>query len=328
MRTLLASVSLLSLCASSLLLVGCETNDCKTEDGKDAVCAESLVAFEGDEQSFSEAYTVGDNVTIQGIYGDIFVTSGDEGEVAVTFMPFNYRGNGQEEDARLELEENLDLAVSAGSDGITVSTGRHDSKNGLGSHITVALPPEFNGVLFVSNDGDGPINQGHIDVSYVAEATTLNVVNHGLENCNILRGDDGEPADVTLLTDTDVRCEADITVRGINDNFVVKSIDPAFHSHVRVEVASVSDQASGGEVTGDNSSIELILPDAGNYNVSAAASGPGAHLGNLDPGSCSETSDEASAELTCGDGGPFYTVDATDGDADDDEDAFVNVLVQ
>ena len=103
MRTLFASVSVLSLCA--LVLGGCEVTDCKTEEGKDAKCAESLELHEGEVQSQAEPYTVGQNVTIQGLYGDIVVVSGDEGEVGVDFSPFNYRGHNQDDDAERELEE-------------------------------------------------------------------------------------------------------------------------------------------------------------------------------------------------------------------------------
>ncbi len=329
MRTLFASVSVLSLCA--LVLGGCEVTDCKTEEGKDATCAESLEVHEGEPQSESVPYAVGQNVTIQGIYGDILVTGGDEAEVVTTFKPFNYRGHNQTDEAQLELTENLDLAVVSDAEGVTISTNRHDATNGLGSHITVALPPEFNGVLIVQNDGDGPINQGNIDVSYVGEATTLNVVNHGLQNCNILRpeGQDDELFEASTLTDTDVRCGADIYVRGVNDNVYVDSRDPAFHSDVVVEIMSISADATGGEIKGADSDVRVFFPTAGDYNISASAGDNGAHIGTVVAGSCEETSsDETSAELACGAGGPVYQVFANDANADDDESSFVDVRVE
>jgi hypothetical protein len=39
-------------------------------------------------------------------------------------------------------------------------------------------------------------------------------------------------------------------------------------------------------------------------------------------------SDETSADLTCGEGGPLYTVTASDDDADDDVRAAINLIVQ
>jgi hypothetical protein len=329
MRTLFASVSVLSLFALSL--GACEVTDCKTEEGNDAKCAESLEVHEGEPQSETLAYEVGQNITIQGIYGDIYVTGGDEAEVGVTFKPFNYRGNSQDEEAQLELAENLDLAVTSDAEGITISAGRHDATNGLGSHITVTLPPEFNGTLVVQNEGDGPINQGHIDIQYVAEATTLNVVNHGLEHCWVLRADgmDDVPIEPSLLTDTDVRCAADIYVRGVNDNVYIDSRDPAFHSDVVVEIASISASATGGEIKGADSDVRVYFPVAGDYGISASAGENGAHIGTVRPGDCEEvSSDETSAELTCGAGGPVYQVFANDADADDDESSFVDVLVE
>lgn len=313
MTRLFGSLSLLSLCATSVLLGGCT--------------AKSLKTFEAEPVVMQEDYAPGTNVTVQGIYGDIFITEGEPGAVLTTFKPFVYSGYDEEEDARDAMENNLDLDVSTAGDTTTISTDRHDATNGLGSHITVELPPEFDGVLIVQNEGDGAINQGHIDVSFVGDATTLNVLNRGLENCNILRGDDDEPSVVTSLTDTDVRCEADITVRGVRDNVYVRSVDPSFHSHVMVELIEISAGASGGEIRGDNSSVEVRLPDAGDYSVAAVVDGPGAHINDLEPASCEAASDDTSVDLTCGAGGPVYSVIASDSDEDDDEDAAINLIV-
>jgi hypothetical protein len=329
MRTLLKAVSVLSLSASSFVLGGCEVTDCKTDEGKDAKCAESLTAFEATEQVEDTDYVDGASITINGLYGDIAVLPGDAGTVSTTFKPFNYRGHSQEADARRELEENLDLDVSSDDDGnITITTDRHDATNGLGSHITVRIPPEFNGTLIVQNDGDGAINPGLIDVKTVAESTTLNVVNHGLGRCNVLRGEDDEPSIVSNLTDVDVRCEADIIVRGVNDNVVVKSISPAFHSDVVVEIMSVSANAAGGSITGDDSSVQVTLPAGGDYEVVASGSG-GAHIGNVESDDCDvPVSDDTDLQLTCGAGGPIYELSASDEDAEDDDSSRINVYVR
>ena len=332
MRALLASVSLLSLCASTLLLSGCEADDCKDADGKDATCFASLTHFTAPEQTATEDYVDGASLTIDGLYGSITVQEGSAGVVKTTFAPFNYRGHDKEAEAAQEMSDNLQLEMVADADSnLFVTTGRTASQTGnLGAQITVELPPEFNGPLFVENAGDGGINQGHIAVKYVAQATTLTVLNHGLENCNILRPEDDDDAvAASTLIDTDVRCEADITVRGVNDTVFVHSRNAEFHSNVRVEIASIGPSALGGEVRGDNSSIELILPSAGDYDVSASASGPGAHIGKIETGDCETTSSEtASLELSCGAGGAPYLAVAEDEDEGDDEPAFVNVLVR
>lgn len=331
MRALLASISLLSLGASLLLLSGCEVDDCQDADGTDAKCFSSLKQFVGPKQTDQEDYVDGASVTIDGLYGSISIEQGSAGIVKATFEPFNYRGHDKEDEARQEMEDNLQLDISADADGnVSVSSDRTDSQTGnLGAHITVELPPEFSGVLVVENAGHGGINQGHISVGYVAQATTLNVVNHGLENCNILRPEDDEDSvAASTLTETDVRCEADITVRGVNDNVFVHSRNADFHSNVRVEIASIGPSALGGEVRGDNSSIELILPTVGDYDVSASASGPDAHIGNVETADCETTSSETELlELSCGAGGPTYLALAEDSDAADGEPAFVNVLV-
>jgi hypothetical protein len=314
---------------SSLLLGGCEVSDCKTDAGKDAKCAENLTAFEATETQETLPYVDGASVTINGKYGDIAILPGDAGEVSTTFKPFNYRGKSQEEDARRELEENLDLVFEEDSAGnLTITTGRHDATNGLGSHITVRLPPEFNGVLIVENEGDGVINQGLIDVAFVAEATTLNVTNHGLGLCSVNRGDDDEPSIVTNLNDVNVRCEADIIVRGVNDNVVVRSVSPSFHSDVVVDIVGVSADALGGSIIGENSNVQVTMPAAGDFDVVASA-GAGASISKVEAGECdAPVSDESDLALTCGAGGPIYEISATDTDELDDDTSRINVFVR
>jgi len=329
MKSLFSSVSLLALCGSTVLLGGCEAKDCTTEEGNDAVCAASLKVFEAQPQTLEQDYLDGAQVNIKGLYGDILVRVGSPGVVSAEFTPFNYRGEGEDLEAKQELEDNIDLAAETDADGnVTISVGRHGATNGLGSHITVSLPPEFNGPLVVENDGEGVINQGAIDVSFVGDSTVLNVVNHGLENCNILRGTDSEPVAPSALTSVDVRCGADITVRGVNDDVVVHSA-AEFHSNIRVEIASVSATSNGGRINGDDTSIELILPEGGNFNVDASV-GAGATIKNLDlPASCEASVDEPSAKLlSCGTGGAVYQVSTKDADPDDDDTSFIRVLVQ
>jgi hypothetical protein len=327
MRTLLSALSVFSLSVSSLLLGGCEVSDCKTDEGEDAKCAESLKAFEADEIVRTVSYTGGGgNLTIKGVYGDIAILPGTAAKLATTFKPFNYRGHNQEADARRELEENLDLVVDRDSvsGDVTITTDRHDATNGLGSHITVLLPPEFNGILIVENEGDGVINQGLIDVQTVGEATTLNVTNHGLQLCSVLRGDDDEPSIVSNLTDVNVQCEADIIVRGVSDNVVVRSVSPSFHSDVVVDIVSVSPDAAGGSIIGDNSNVQVTMPAGGDYNVMASA-GAGARISKVEAGECEvPTNDESELALACGAGGPIYEISATGGD----EDSRINVFVR
>ena len=327
MRTLLSAVSVFSLGVSSLLLGGCEVTDCKTDEGEDAKCAESLKQFEAAESVESVPYVDGANLSIKGLYGDIAILRGSAGKVSTTFKPFNYRGHDQEEDARRELDENLDLRVDQDLDGtgdVTITTDRHDATNGLGSHVTVRLPPEFNGVLIVENEGKGVINQGLIDVAFVGEATTLNVTNHGLGRCNVLRGEDDEPSLVSNLNDVNVQCEADIIVRGVNDNVVVRSVSPSFHSDVVVEITSVSADAIGGSIIGDNSNVQVTLPVAGDYSVAASA-GADAKMSKVEAGECEVSAhDETELALACGAGGPIYEISATGGD----EASRINVFVR
>jgi hypothetical protein len=323
-------VSLLSVAVASVALGGCEVTDCKTEEGKDAKCAESLEAYEATPEVSDTDYVAGASLTIDGVYGDITILPGEAGTVSTTFKPFNYRGHSQETDARLELDENLDLSMDTDADGnITVTTERHGATNGLGSHITVRIPPEFDGTLIVKNSGDGVINQGLIDIQTTAEAKTLNVVNHGLGNCQVLAGEKDEPSIVSSLTDVDVRCEASILVRGVNDNVVVLGESSAFHNDIIVEIMSIGPSATGGQIDGPNSSVQVTFPVAGDYEVVTHASDEGTRIARVETGDCdAPVNDETDLQLTCGAGGPVYDVSASDDDADDDEPSRINVYVR
>jgi len=92
-------------------------------------------------------------------------------------------------------------------------------------------------------------------------------------------------------------------------------------------MAAVSADATGGEITGDNSTIEVLMPAGSDFNLLAVATGPGGHVGDVESGDCSRELSETSVDMTCGAGGPVYTIEARDSDGDDDEEAFVNVLV-
>jgi hypothetical protein len=330
MRTLSSLVLVLSVGIASVALGGCEVTDCKTDEGKDAKCAESLKAFEATPEVVDKDYVAGASLTIDGVYGDITILPGDAGTVSTTFKPFNYRGNSQETDARREMDENLDRTVETDADGnITVTTGRHDATTGLGSHITVRIPPEFDGTLIVKNDGNGVLNQGLIDIQTVADATTLNVLNHGLDNCKVLAGEEGDDPIVSLLTDVDVRCEASILVRGVNDDVVVLGKSSPFHHDVIVEIASIGPDATGGQIEGPNSHVQVTFPLEGDYAVVANASGEGAHIAKVEAGNCdAPVDDETELQLDCGAGGPVYEIKASDEDPSDDEASRMNVYVR
>jgi hypothetical protein len=305
------------VCAAALALGGCKVSTLELLEGE---FSEPLV----------QEYASGAQVTIDGLYGDIFVTRGESGVVSASFKPFNYHAYDESERARRELRENIEFWNDADSAGdISIGVSRHDATNGLGAHVTVELPPEFDGTLLVSNEADGAINTGNIDVSFVGDSTTLNVVNEGLENCNILRPErDDDPVPPSKLTNTDVRCGADITVRGVSDDVVVHS-SSSFYSQVLVEIASVSASARGGSISGDDASIEVRLPGGDDF-VATATAEDGAVIKNLDlPGSCEALVDQpTSKEVQCGEGGPRYDVVTSDADPDDDDSAFIRLAVQ
>jgi hypothetical protein len=297
----LLAVGLFTLAGAS----GCELQECETEEGKSALCAKSLTRFVGEEESETLPYTVGTNLRVDGIYGEINVFSGAAGEVEVVFEPFNYRAHDAEDAARDELENNFDRSFELSGDTLVVTTGRHDATNGLGSNIDVYLPPEFDGAIVVRNDSDGPVNPGKVDVEFVGAAWSVDVATDDLGDCTI----DG--ADSVVYTRA--RCDGAITVIGVSDEVDVASTGLA--GDVAVVMTSIASAESGGSITSEDGDIDVTFPEDAEFSVQAQSTEDGSvDASSLDDACVGDVAAESAKSYTCGAGGPNFVVTAgTDG---------------
>ena len=285
---------------------GCELQKCETETGDQALCAKSLKRYVGsDVTPAALPYTSGMDLTVDGMYGDINVVEGTSGEVSVVFEPFNYRAHDAEEQARDEMENNLDLSFEDTGDAIVVTTGRHDATNGLGAEIFIHLPPEFDGALVLANDSDGPLNPGDIDAGYVGAAWSVDVSTNSLGHCNI----DGEASVIS----TRAHCDGTIVATGVSDD--VDIVSTGFKQNVNVVLRSVAGADAGGSITSSDGDISVSFPDGADFTVQAQASDDATvSASSLDVTCMAAVAAESSKSYTCGAGGPNFVVTAgTDG---------------
>ena len=304
MNRFCSSLTLVALGIGSLLgASGCELQSCETEEGQSAVCLKSLTRFGGAEITPEPLpYSAGMNVTVDGIYGDITVVEGTAGEVSVVFEPFNYRAHDAEDAARDELENNFDHSFEASGNGIVATTGRHDATNGLGSDVTIYLPPEFDGALVLQNDSNGPINPGDVDARFVGAATSVDVSTDSLGNCSV----DGSAS----LVSTRAHCDGEIVVTGVSDAVEVAST--GLSGAVRVTLSSVADaNNAGGTITSEDGDIEVSFPSGADFSVQAAATEDASvSASSLDDACVADVAADSAKTYTCGAGGPNYVVTA------------------
>ncbi len=140
----LSALSLTVLLAAS----GCETSNCETEEGQDAVCAESLKKFtvDGTKGTIDVEYEAGSgDLVVDNIKGTIHVDEGlDAGIISITFEPFTYRGHSKDAEAKDDIENKFSKSFEFDEDQNTyvARTDRGEgSTDELGAEIWVELPP-------------------------------------------------------------------------------------------------------------------------------------------------------------------------------------------
>ncbi|MBK7580905.1 MAG: hypothetical protein IPI67_11930 [Myxococcales bacterium] len=306
----LALVGLSLLGASGCKLV-CKDNE---EDNGSTCIAKSTTKFNGTEVNKSVDYQAGGSVTVSAVYGKVSIEGGAAaGKVEVVFKPFDFEGHDEKELATRQMNENLSLNINEGAN-IDVTAGRTgEPTNGLGTSITIKLPPEFDGNLTVLNQGDGPLaNAGEfdVDIASVQKAATVTLTNKSsLGDCTV----QGAPSVLV----TSVQCGHKVTVLGVSDDVNITTDGAGFDDpSVVLRVASISATAKGGSITvADKGSIEATFPASGNYSVHGSAP-----KGAVDPGappaSCAVTEGSAADKnVACGTGGPTYSL-TTNGEND------------
>jgi hypothetical protein len=304
---------------------GCETSNCTTEEGQDAVCAESLERYT--ESAINETITVpyepGTSLVVDNIKGHIHVCAENEqpnnadacggadaiaGEISVLFVPFTFRGHSKDAEARAEMEGLMKTVQDDGAGTITVRTDPAEgSSDEVGATLYVRLPPEFDGNLKVVNQGFGNVEEADIIVDTVSMSPYVYVQSdHGLGDCDV----DGAPT----VVNTEAYCRGQIEITNVSDNVTADSTGPFTDGDdfaVRVDWAGISDAATGGTIRSDEGHIELDVPSTGNFSIAATSNVDGAvNEEGTQPSTCSTEGAGTSKTLTCGTGGATFTVTA------------------
>ncbi|WP_438017839.1 hypothetical protein WMF18_01535 [Sorangium sp. So ce315] len=151
------------ICAASAAAMA----GCAITTGENSITAETLVRYEGSDESARVEYLDNQSVRIVSDNGDVEVTLGNVDDVVVTFSPFTMRKKDEDRLAKAEMENDLRLAAITEGD-VIISTQTTSGASGyLGADIRVVLPVEFNGVLRVEQDNgsvdvdlDGALSRG------------------------------------------------------------------------------------------------------------------------------------------------------------------------
>lgn len=310
------SLTLTAFALGALVVAsGCEVSKCKTDTGQNATCAESLTRFTDSDanKTMQVDYMPGMDLVIHGTKGNIHVNPGSAGVVAATFTPFVQLGHSRANDAKNMMENLLTVDVSASGNTVNVTTvadyaaGASDE---LGATIELALPPEFDGNLTVTNDGHGNAEESNIAVNAVGSAISATLTSYDLGDCDL----DGAPS----IVNTTVNCDGLIEITNVSDNVTAHSTS-AFTddqlADVRVTFAGISDTATGGTISTKNGRIELGFPLTGNYTIVANANADGVVNEGTLPTGCMVSGAGNAKQVTCGTGGASYDINAGSDDA-------------
>lgn len=310
MKKFLGSVALALLGGVILLSVpGCKTECGEDEEsGASGCAAKSLTRFNGTPVTPAAVdYNVGDDITIEAAYGDVKVVQGNATQFEVTFEPFDYEGYDEKDLAVRQMNENLDLSIQ----GSTIKAVRKgDTTNGLGAHITVKLPTNFNGKLTIMNHCDGPLNHFESDIDYAASATAIDVTGEGaLSECHV----DGSPT----VINTRIDCGDDVKLLNVSDNINVTVREgTGFDEPIAtISLAGISDTATGGTINVADGPIDITFPGSSDYSILANAPTGSVNSGTVPTGCVENAASEQSKGYTCGAGGPTYNI-TTNGEND------------
>jgi len=288
------------------LSTGCEVSKCKTDEGQDATCAESLETTYGPHETLEATYDVNMDLNVDGVKGEILVVPGTAGVVRVTFKPFTVRGHSKDADAQEDLEQGWIKDVRVEGNAVVVETFQNGESDEVGAAMEIELPPEFNGAINIMNRSVGEVDQGRVIINDVASAHSVHVESLGLGLCDI----DGAPS----VTNTYVSCEGIVEVVNVSDNVTVFAEGTILDDEpfgARVSFAGIAEGATGGEIESQHGHVELNLPGDGHFQITAAANEEGEVLMNPAPDTC-EASDNV---VTCGNGDAIYIVSAGTADS-------------
>ena len=142
------------VCAASAVAAA----GCAVTTDENSITAETLVRYEGSDESARVEYLPTQGVRIVSDNGDVEVRTGNVSEVVVTFSPFTMRKKDENKLAVREIEEDLKLSAITDGDVVISAEQRSGASGYLGADIQVVLPADFDGVLRVEQDN------GSVDV--------------------------------------------------------------------------------------------------------------------------------------------------------------------
>ncbi len=296
--------SLSALLAGGVLVVG--ATGCKVEGS-----AETPVRYEDSSpRNVEEPWVSGQNIRIDGMYGDIDVVEGSSADtLSVDVLRFHYWQQDEEAEARQMMDDHIQYGIDNAADELVVYTERTSGgSNGLGADITVRLPTGFDGSLMVRNRSDGPINPGDIDVQYTAGAFAVNVDTDDLGDCRV-RG-------TTSVTQTVANCDGEIDIRGIADAVDINATGLETGEAVDVRIAAISaDFTAGGTINADDGDVSLTLPTPANNDFMVQARTLQGTVTFAESADCSEVAwaqedVHQSGTHVCGAAEPLYAIEA------------------
>lgn len=331
-REVFAMTIPLRLPPTSLLVAGClfgtsacEISDCPDFEEEDGTCIrlESLTKFEADTQTYTEDWSLGQAVTVDGAKGRIVVEEGETGKVSFEVTPFTYRGASFKQAAIESMDKNLQVEVNndrGGSrDALDLKVTRDGGKSELGGDIRVLLPPEFDGGLQLRNRAQGSIGSGHsIEVRFSGAPPEIWVENEALEPCTIdARASVSEGR--STVTHTHVQCEEEISVTHVSDTVDLST--SFLNAEIKAALVSVAETAPDSRISTEDGDVTLTLPSSGGYVVQAMVTEEGAIRPGEVPEDCNwnaadeedGSSSQRSGTLSCGDGPTFQVVVGKDG---------------
>ena len=290
-----------SLFTTSGCQVGC------IEDGSGTTCtAKSLERFDGPPPPVQALdHAPGAPVTIDVLYGNVFVQRSASGKVEAQFAPFVYAGHGEKAYADQQLSQNLRVSAAAAG-GVVVSVRREGGSNGLGSDAIVRIPDNFDGPINIVNHGGGPLNHFDVRVEFVGRASAISVTNNSqLGSCWV----QGAPS----VRSTTVQCGEEISVFDVSDEVNINNVEKRHDAQtpaVTLRLAGVSPGSRGGRVTTASGAIAATFPAAGGYVIAAKSPVKGQVSEGAAPASCTkEAANPAAKTIKCGNG-PVYELTA------------------
>jgi hypothetical protein len=313
MKTALGLLGLMSLLGTLVATSGCEVACTEDEEKRGTTCiAKSLTRYVGDDRQASAEWQAGQSLTIDGVFGKIYVEQGSGTNVEVTFKPFSYRAHDDEGKAAGQADINDAIKTSAVAEGggVTVSVRREGERVGTasGAEIHLLLPAGFDGALNIRNRGNSSWSgKGEYDVSVksVGQATRLDVAaDSGVSDCVIYAA--------PTVTSSKVHCGSFVQLENVSDYVDIRTTFGAVtQDAVRLRIASISPGSPGGTVITEDGNIAATFPATGDYSIQAFS--PQRGVVNVDPvGHCTinETA-PGSKTLNCGaPEGPNYALTA------------------